>query len=95
MGTGDMAESGRNKHKSRVPIWKSTNYPSSSAHFTQDPLKGIIGPDPGQVSIREVIVGDSIINALCNDLGGLNKFLGSELFDDCLREKVFPGGGRY
>src|SRR3954453_18017971 len=61
---------------------KSTDDPGSAADLSHDPLERVVRPDLLPVNVWKGVVGQRLMDALLDEVGGLAHFTGSKILDD-------------
>lgn len=71
LGARHMAEPGADQHQGGVTVRKCPYHPRPSADLPVQPLDHIVGADARPVLAGEIAVGQRLLNAILDFLGGL------------------------
>ena len=85
LGARHMAEPGADQHQGRVPVRKCSDHPCPAADLTVQPLDHVVGADARPVLAGKVTIGQCLLNAVLDLLGGLLQLHGAQLGDHGLR----------
>ena len=81
LGARHMAEPGADQHQGGVAIGERPHHTGASADLTVQPLDHIVGADARPMLAGEVTVGQRLLNAVLDLLGGLLQLHGAQLGD--------------
>ena len=71
LGTCHMAKAGTDQHQGRVAIGECPHHPRPPADLPVQPLDHVVGADAGPVFAGKIAVGQRLLNAVLDLLGGL------------------------
>ena len=81
LGARHMAQSRADQHQSRVPIRECPHHAGPAADLPVQPLDHIVGADARPVLAGKIAVGQRLLDAVLDLLGGLLQFHGAQLSD--------------
>ena len=74
-----MAEPGRGQVQRRLAVRKGANHARAPPDLAQDAFQRVVGSDPPPVLLRESVIGERLLDAALNKLGGSGKPLLAQL----------------
>ena len=74
-----VAEPGADQHQGRISVRECPHHPRPSADLTVQPLDHVAGTDARPVLAGKSTVGQRLLNAVLDLLGGLLQFHGAQL----------------
>ena len=81
LGARHVAKSGTDQHQGRVAIGECPHHAGPAADFPVQPLDHVVGADARPMLAGEVTVGQRLLNAVLDFLGGLLQLHGAQLGD--------------
>ena len=85
LGARHMAETGADQHQSGVAIGECPHHTGAPTDLTVQPLDHIVGTDARPMLAGKIAVGQRLLNAVLDLLGGLLQLHGAQLGDHGLR----------
>ena len=84
LGARHVAEPGADQHQGGVAVRERPHHAGSAADLTVQPLNHVVGTDARPMLAGEVTVGQCLLNAVLDLLGGLLQFHSAQLGDHSL-----------
>ena len=89
-----VAKSGADHHQGGVPVRECPHHAGSAADLAVQPLDHVVGTDACPVLAGEVAVGQRLLNAVLDLLGGFLQLHGAQLRNHGLRLLALLGVDR-
>ena len=81
LGARHMAEPGADQHQGGVAVRERSHHPRPSADLSVQPLDRVVGTDARPVFAGKIAVGQRLLDAVLDLLGGLLQLHGAQLGD--------------
>ena len=79
LGARHMAEPGADQHQGRVAVRECSHHAGAAADLTVQPLDHVVGADARPGLTGEIAVGQRLLDAILDFLGGLLQLHGAQL----------------